>query len=81
MHDLLDDKLEYLQYNITNKLVRTFLRLGCHFNNIDVLSFPFEADSCLHIGINQNLLQCNNSLLYETYMLIHNGINNKDYHK
>ena len=33
---------DYLQSNLTNKLIRTFLRLGCHFNNIDIKSFPFE---------------------------------------
>ena len=70
---------DYIQQNLTNKLIRTFLRLGCHYNNMDVLSFPFELDSCLHIGINDNEMECNNTLLYNTYMLIKNGIDkNRD---
>jgi len=71
----LSNNQDYLQYNLTNKLIRTFLRLGCHYNNIDVLSFPYEIDSCLHMYINDNNIQCNNSLLYETYKLVENGIN------
>jgi len=65
---------DYLQQNLTNKLIRTFLRLGCHYNNIDVLSFPFELDSCLHIGINDREMLCNNTLLYKTYKLVESGI-------
>ena len=34
---------DYLQQNLTNKLIRTFLRLGCHYNNIDV-SFYFKKE-------------------------------------
>lgn len=65
---------DYLQQNLTNKLIRTFLRLGCHYNNIDVLSFPFELDSCLHIGINNKEMLCNNTLLYKTYKTVEEGI-------
>ena len=74
-------KQDYLQQNLTNKLIRTFLRLGCHYNNIDVLSFPYEIDSYLHININDNEVRCNNSLLYETYKLVENGLNINSYHK
>lgn len=70
---------DYLQQNLTNKLIRTFLRLGCHYNNIDVLSFPFELDSCLHIEISDREMLCNNTLLYKTYKLVEDGISkNKD---
>ena len=68
------DSMDCLQRNLTNKLIRTFLRLGCHYNNMDVLSFPSELDSCLHISIYDNDIQCNNSLLNETYCLVKNGI-------
>ena len=72
---------DYLQQNLTNKLIRTFLRLGCHYNNIDVLSFPFELDSCLHIGINDKEMLCNNTLLYKTYKLVEDSIcKNRDIH-
>jgi hypothetical protein len=72
---------DILQANLTNKLVRTFLRLGCHYNNIDVLSFPYEIDSCLHMILNNNELECNNSLLKETYLLMENAMINIHYKK
>ena len=77
--ELFDDQ-DYIQQNLTNKLIRTFLRLGCHYNNIDVLSFPYEVDSCLHIGINDNLVKCNNSLLYKTYKLVEDSVVNNRKH-
>lgn len=70
-------KQEYIQQNLTNKLIRTFLRLGCHFNNIDVSSLPYEIDSCLHIYINDRKVQCNNKLLGETYEQVFNSTLNK----
>lgn len=72
---------DYLQQNLTNKLIRTFLRLGCHYNNIDVLSFPFELDSCLHISISDREVLCNNTLLYKVYKLIEEGIKNDSFRK
>jgi len=64
------NKQDYLQQNLTNKFIRTFLRLGCHYNNINILSFPYELDSCLHIEINNDEMRCNNNLLYTTNKLI-----------
>lgn len=61
---------EHIQNNLTNKLIRTCLRIGCHFNNIDVTSLPYETDSCLHINISDIDVKCNNFLLYETYNLV-----------
>ena len=71
-------KQEIIQSNLTNKLIRTFLRLGCHYNNIDVLALPYELDDNLHIGINHNVdILCNNKLLDDTYQLVSKGINKK----
>lgn len=67
---LKDEYQNYLQSNLTNKLIRTFLRLGCHFNNIDVRSFPFEGDSCLRIKISDVEVQGNNYLLMDGYNMI-----------
>ena len=58
-----------MQSNLTNKLIRTFLRLGCHFNNIEVDSFPFEVDSSLRIKIHDGEVIGNNYLLMEGYNL------------
>ena len=66
---------EYIQSNLTNKLIRTFLRLGCHNNNIQVGSLPFEGDSCLNINISDDEFKSNNLLLYETYNLINCNTN------
>jgi hypothetical protein len=64
-----EGKQDYLQSNLTNKLIRTFLRLGCHFNNIEVDSFPFEVDSSLRIKIHDGEVIGNNYLLMEGYNL------------
>lgn len=60
----------YLQYNLTNKLIRTFLRLACHYNNLEVMAFPFEGDSCLRMKVNDLEVICNNYLLFEGYNLV-----------
>lgn len=64
-----EEKQDYLQSNLTNKLIRTFLRLGCHFNNIAVDSFPFEVDSSLRMSIHDKEVIGNNYLLMEGYNL------------
>lgn len=57
------------QSNITEKFLRTFMRLCYHFDGLDVISYPFENDSCMHIH-NSGNLECNNSLLGEVYGII-----------
>lgn len=64
-----EEKQNYLQGNLTNKLIRTFLILGCHFNNIKVDSFSFEVDSSLRMRINDGEVIGNNYLLMEGYNL------------
>ena len=65
---IMDDKMkESIQYNITNKLIRTCLRLGVHYNNIEVSALPYEIDSNLHLYIDDMIsMKCNNKLLEET---------------
>lgn len=68
---------ELIQVNLTNKLIRTFLRLACHYNNIDIESFPYEMDSSLHIEINDSVREnCNNRLLDETGKMANTAQNN-----
>ena len=72
-----ENKEEMIQTNLTNKLIRTFLRLACHYNNIDIESFPYEIDSSLHIEINECIKEiCNNRLLDETGKMANTGQNN-----
>ena len=66
-----DMQLDTIQSNLTNKLIRTFLRLSCHYNNVIVDSFPYEVDSALHIKIDNSInMNCNNKLLLETGKMI-----------
>ena len=58
-----------IQENLTEKLIRTFLRLGHHHSNIDILSYPTEIDTSLHIKFNNEIDICNNKLFEETYNL------------
>lgn len=56
------------QSNMTDKFLRTFLRLAYHFDGLDVVSYPFEVDSNLRMNNGFDLV-CNNSLLREVYEL------------
>lgn len=60
---------ESIQNNLTEKFIRTFLRLKHHYNNINILSIPYELDSNLHLSITGDLIS-NNSLLNETSALV-----------
>lgn len=77
----INQKQIILQYNLTNKLIRTFLRLGCHYKDFDVLAYPFEVDSSLHMDFRADKIICNNALLRETYFLMMNSLDRKDYHR
>lgn len=60
---------EKTQHNITEKFLRTFLRLVHHYESINVASYPFDVDSSLHLSIDGEL-NSNNSLLQETADLV-----------
>lgn len=60
-----DDKQNEIQQNLTDKFIRTFLRLTHHYNGIEVESYPLEYDSNMHLSIN-DLSECNNYLLKAT---------------
>lgn len=68
------EKQEYIQHNLTEKFLRTFLRLKVQYDKIDVLSYPFEIDSNLHIDIT-NMNRCNNELLQSINDIINNNKN------
>lgn len=70
--DEMEMKVEQIQKNLTEKLLRTCLRLKNHYSNIEVSSYPFDVDSNLHLVITGELIS-NNSLLNETaYLVIQN---------
>lgn len=57
-----------IQNNLTEKLLRTFLRIVSHNKTFVVTAYPFDIDSSLHIKTNEEL-DCNNTLLNETFLI------------
>ena len=57
-----------IQNNLTEKLLRTFLRIVNHNKTFGVTAYPFDIDSSLHIKTNEEL-DCNNTLLNETFLI------------
>lgn len=57
---------EKLQSNLTEKLLRTFIRLTHHHSGINVLSYPTEESFDLDITLAEED-ECNNQILEETY--------------
>jgi hypothetical protein len=67
--DEMQSNVENIQKNLTEKLLRTFLRLIHHYSGLDVTSFPFDVDSNLHMLVTSKL-ESNNDLLNETANLV-----------
>ena len=38
-----------IQYNVTNKFIRTFNRVSYHLDGFDVVASPYEYDEYLHV--------------------------------
>lgn len=58
-----------IQANLTEKFLRTFLRLDHHCDNLSITSYPMEQTSYLCLT-NDGIIRGNNSLLNETaYMM------------
>ena len=57
-----------IQNNLTEKLLRTFLRIVSHNKTFNVTAYPFDIDSSLHIKTSEEL-DCNNTLLNETFLI------------
>jgi len=66
-----------IQSNLTEKFLRTFLRLAHHCDGINIMSYPYENDSNLTIYLH-NEIKSNNALLNETFEIINQ---NKKSHK
>lgn len=57
-----------IQRNLSDKLIRNFRRLAYHFNNINILSYPYEVDEMMHFKLNDEY-SCNNDFLNELYTI------------
>lgn len=65
----LKDKVFVIQSNLTDKLLRTFRRIGYHHSSIGVIGYPMEEDSSLNIILFDQEDICSNDLLAETYQI------------
>lgn len=55
-----------IQRNISDKLVRTFRRIDNQFDSIDIISYPYDVDSFLHLTVNDKVY-CSNPFLEDLY--------------
>lgn len=62
------EKHNYIQSNLTEKLIRTFLRLSYHIEGIEIENYPFELDSSLKLSI-EEVKNFNNELLNATFYI------------
>jgi len=65
-----------IQKNLTDKFLRTFMRLDYHFSNINIISIPFMNSIDMHIEVSDEF-ECNNKLLEELYTSFHKQKNYK----
>ncbi|MBR2678224.1 MAG: hypothetical protein IKE63_02285 [Bacilli bacterium] len=54
-----------LQNNITNKFIRTFLRVAYHNKNIDIINYPYEVDEFLSIDLQSKTKELDSMILEE----------------
>ena len=57
------ERNDKIQYNLTNKFIRTFIRLSSQNNNIEISSYPYELDEFLTIKIDKDKKEINNMIL------------------
>lgn len=62
-----------IQSNLTEKLVRLFLRLSYHYDGIDISNYPNEVSNDLILNLSSTN-EINNSILKNLY----NKVNNKN---
>jgi len=77
----LNNDAESIQWNIINKYIRVIRRLVYHFDNLKVLSYPYEIDDSMHIDINNLITLDNEHILYDVYQSLDYNSNKKRYIK
>ena len=73
--DILKNQInhERIQNNLTNKLMRTFKRNEFHNDGINIISYPYELDSSMHVELDN--MYTNNTILNEMINLMKNEYN------
>lgn len=66
----LEQEIDKIQDNITQKYLRTFRRLEYHFPKLSVTSYPYEVDNYMHMKTKMLDDPENNHILYEVYKSI-----------
>lgn len=69
--DELRERNDQIQYNVTNKFIRTFNRVSYHLEGFDITSLPYELDEFLHIKNSGKELVIDNELLDDVSSSIH----------
>lgn len=61
-YQILVEKQMHIQSNLTEKFLRTFLRVASLYDDINITSIPFDVDSALHLEMSAPL-ETSNSLI------------------
>ncbi len=79
-----DDKREalhnrnmFIQENITDKFIRTFMRVKFHLSELDVISLPYEMDEFLNMSLNGEHYGISNEMLNDVFDVILENKKNK----
>lgn len=70
----LEERNNRIQYNATNKFIRTFRRVMYHLTDLKLYSLPYELDECLNLTLNEEGIPLNNELLDDLF----NGIKSQE---
>lgn len=70
--DNLKNRNDSIQYNLTNKLIRTIRRLTIQNNAVEIVNLPYELDEFLTLNVHRRTNQLDNTLLEETNRKINN---------
>jgi len=71
LQDSYEKNQENLLLNTTNKLAYTFFRLEKQLSSLEVVSYPYEGDSCLHVSLKEPELRRDdllNSLDFDDFL-------------
>lgn len=54
-NNMSEEELDSLQYNLTNKTIKTFIRIAMEIIGVDISAYPNDIDSFLHIKVNSDI--------------------------
>ena len=60
----------FIQKNITDKFIRTFMRVKFHLKELKVLSYPYELDEFLWMDLENEHLEIDNYILNNVFAIV-----------